>query len=91
MTVTVLIPMPLRPYTGNQQFIEMEGEKVADILNGLAARYPLLRKNLFTEDGELRGFVNVFVNEDDIRFLEKARTPVRDSDVISLIPSIAGG
>ncbi len=78
MAVEILIPAPLRPYAGNRPSVEANGETVDDILNNLTARYPLLRKTLFSKAGELRGFVNVFVNEEDIRFLAGRKTTVHD-------------
>ncbi|MCH8127126.1 MoaD/ThiS family protein [candidate division KSB1 bacterium] len=91
MSVTVLIPTPLRSYTDHQQSIEIDGQSVDEILNKLMNQYPLLRKQICTEDGTIRRFVNIFLNDEDVRFLEKDKTPVRELDVISIIPSIAGG
>jgi adenylyltransferase/sulfurtransferase len=64
---------------------------VADALSGLVAQHPDLRRHLYTEDGKLRAFVNVYLNDEDIRYLEKEATSVAESDTISIVPSIAGG
>ncbi len=91
MTVKVIIPTPLRPYTANKDAVELEARTVAEALSNLTAQHQDLRKHLYADDGRLRSFVNVYVNDEDIRFLEKDQTPVGDSDVISIVPSIAGG
>ena len=87
----ILIPTPLRQFTGQQDSIEIAGSTVGEILTALTTLHPDLRKNLFTDQGKLRSFVNVYLNDDDIRYLEKDKTPVKESDVLSIIPSIAGG
>lgn len=88
----ILIPSPLRQYTGNRPEVASSAKTVADALAGLISDYPLLRKHLYTDDGRLRAFVNVYLNEDHLRYLEKKEaTTVKESDVISIIPSIAGG
>jgi len=91
MPVKVLIPTPLRPYTDHQDCVELEGANVGELLDNLASRYGELRKHLFDESGQLRSFVNVYVNEDDIRSLSRVDTAVHESDVVSIVPSIAGG
>lgn len=88
----ILIPTPLRPYAGNQAEVLSAAKTVAEAMAGLVREYPLLHKHLYTDEGKLRAFVNVYLNEDDLRYLEKKEaTPVKDSDVLSIIPSIAGG
>lgn len=91
MPVKVLIPTPLRPYVEHQEAVELEGANVGELLDNLASRYGELRKHLFDESGRLRSFVNVYVNEDDIRSLSRVDTEVEDADVVSIVPSIAGG
>ena len=91
MPVKVLIPTPLRPYTDHQDAVELEGANVGELLDNLASRYGELRKHLFDEAGQLRSFVNVYVNEDDIRSLSRVDTAVQETDVVSIVPSIAGG
>jgi adenylyltransferase/sulfurtransferase len=91
MPVKVLIPTPLRPYTDQKASVEIEGRKVDELLDNLIERYGDLRKHLFDESGKLRSFVNVYVNENDIRSLQRFETRVQESDVVSIVPSIAGG
>jgi len=89
--VKVIIPTPLRQYAGNRDSVELEAESVRDALVGLVDRYDQLRRHLFSDDGRLRNFVNVYVNEEDIRHLEKDGTSLNAGDTISIVPSIAGG
>lgn len=91
MAVRVIIPTALRPYAGKKEVIEVEAKTVAEALSGLTSQYGDLRRHLYTEDGKLRSFVNVYLNDQDIRYLQKDQTPLRDQDVISIVPSIAGG
>src|SRR3972149_1774701 len=91
MPVKVLIPTPLRPYTDQKDAVEIEGARVRDLLDNLTERYRDLRKHLFDDSGTLRSFVNVYVNEDDIRSLDRFETAVSEKDVVSIVPSIAGG
>ena len=91
MANDVLIPTPLRVYTGKQDVVRAEGKTVGELLQNLALEYTDLRKHLYTDDGRLRSFVNVYLNDDDIRYLQKEDTPVSDGDTISIIPSVAGG
>jgi MoaD family protein len=85
------IPTPLRQYVGKQTTIEVGASNVGDALNRLVSQHPDLRRHLYTEDGKLRAFVNVYLNDEDIRYLQKEATAVKDSDNISIVPSIAGG
>lgn len=88
----IFIPTPLRAYTGKQDAVEVGGGTVQEALTALTTRYPDLQKHLFTEDGKLRAFVNLYLNDEDIRYLDKKEaTVVKDSDSLSIIPSIAGG
>lgn len=91
MAATILIPTPLRAYTEQRSAIAVEGRTVREMLDQLVTMYPPLRRHLFTDDGKLRSFVNVYVNDEDIRSLNKEQTLVNDNDVVSIIPSIAGG
>ena len=91
MAVRVIIPTPLRVYAEKQDSAEVPAETVGEALGQLTEQYGDLRKHLYTEDGKLRSFVNVYVNDEDIRYLLKENTPTRDGDVVSIIPSIAGG
>ena len=83
MPAKVLIPTPLRQYTARQDTVEVEGRTVSEVLANLTASYGDLRKHLYTDDGRLRSFVNVYVNDEDIRYLQKENTAVKDSDVVS--------
>lgn len=85
------IPTPLRQYVGKQSTIEVTGATVADAMNALVAQHPDLRKHLYTDDGKLRAFVNLYVNDEDIRYLQKEATALSEGDNISIVPSIAGG
>jgi MoaD family protein len=91
MGVKVIIPTPLRAYAGKQESVEVQGATVGEALTALTSKFGDLRKHLYTEDGRLRSFVNVYVNDEDIRFLQKDKTGVHEGDTISIIPSIAGG
>ena len=89
--VKIIIPTPLRQYAGNRDAVDVEAESVTEALQDLVGRHDALRKHLYTEEGRLRNFVNVYVNEEDIRYLQKDATALRDGDTISIVPSIAGG
>ena len=91
MPVKVIIPTPLRPYAGKRESAEFEARTVGEALTALSTQYEELRKHLFAEDGRLRSFVNVYVNDEDIRYLQKENTPIKAGDTISIVPSIAGG
>ena len=91
MSVKVIIPTPLRPYAGKRDSAEFKAATVGEALGRLTAEFGDLRKHLFTDDGRLRSFINVYVNDEDIRYLAKENTPTKDGDTISIIPSIAGG
>jgi adenylyltransferase/sulfurtransferase len=88
---TILIPTALRQFTGQNDSIEVPGATVADALNELTLRYPNIKKNLFTDQGKLRSFVNVYVNDEDIRYLDKIDTKLEGNEKVSIVPSIAGG
>jgi len=91
MAVKVIIPTPLRAYAGKNESVQLEAATVAEALAGLTSKFSDLRKHLFSEDGRLRSFVNVYVNDEDIRYLQKDQTKVNAGDTISIVPSIAGG
>ena len=88
---TISLPTPLRPYAEKNSEVPVQGTTVGELLGELTNRYPQLRNHLFGDDGNLRSFVNVYLNDEDIRYLQKTETPVQDSDLLSIIPSIAGG
>ena len=85
------IPTPLRQYVGKQAAVDVPGATVGEAMNSLVERHPELRKHLYTEEGKLRAFVNVYLNDEDIRYLQKEATALKDGDNISIVPSIAGG
>jgi MoaD family protein len=85
------IPTPLRQYVGKQTSVDVQGATVGEAMSALVAKHPDLRKHLYTEDGTLRAFVNLYVNDEDIRYLQKEATALNDGDNISIVPSIAGG
>jgi sulfur-carrier protein adenylyltransferase/sulfurtransferase len=91
MAHKVHIPTPLRPYTDTLDTVEVDGATVGQALSNLAARYGDLRKHLYTDEGKLRSFVNVYLNDEDIRYLQKEATPLKDGDTLSIVPSVAGG
>jgi MoaD family protein len=91
MAVKVIIPTPLRPYTGKQESVELKADTVGEALSALTAKFGDLKKHLFADDGRLRSFVNVYVNDEDIRYLRKDQTPLKEGDTVSIVPSIAGG
>ena len=86
----IKIPTPLRPYTANQSQVSVNGATVGAALNDLTAQYPELRQHLFN-GGELRNFVNVYLGEEDVRFLGGLETELGNADSLRIIPSIAGG
>ena len=91
MPVNVMIPTPLRPFVGKKSAIEVKAASVGEALRTLTTEFADLRKHLYTDDGKIRSFVNVYVNDEDIRYLEKENTSLKDGDTISIVPSIAGG
>jgi len=91
MANDVLIPTPLRVYADKQDVVQVEGNTVGELLQNLTVKYSDLKKHLYNEDGRLRSFVNIYLNDDDIRYLDKEATVVKDGDTISIVPSVAGG
>ncbi len=91
MAVTVRIPTPLRRLTDGQGEVEVEAGSVKEAIEKLEAQYPGFKERLLDEKGELRKFVNLYINDEDIRFLKGADTELKDGDVLSIVPAIAGG
>jgi molybdopterin synthase sulfur carrier subunit len=91
MSKNVRIPTPLRKLTNNEEVVEVSGATVGEIITELQTRYPGIQERLLDEQGQIRRFVNVYVNEEDIRFLQNQDTPLKEGDEISIIPAIAGG
>ena len=90
--MNIHIPTPLRAYTGGLETVSIPGATVSAVFQELTAKYPELKQHLFTPEGKLRSFVNVYLNDDDIRYIDgKEATAVQDSDELTIIPSIAGG
>jgi adenylyltransferase/sulfurtransferase len=89
--VTILIPTALRQFAGGREQVQLAGATVGDVLGQLTGTYGDLKKHLYNDSGQLRSFVNVYLNDEDIRYLQKDRTPVSDGDTVTIVPSIAGG
>ena len=87
----ILVPTPLRQYAGKQSAVDVPAGTVGEALNALTATYPDLRKHLYNDEGKLRAFVNLYLNDEDVRYLQKEQTTVKDGDTLSIVPSIAGG
>ncbi|NBV33679.1 MAG: MoaD/ThiS family protein [Proteobacteria bacterium] len=91
MMPSVRIPTPLRKLTGELEVVQAAGATIAEVLHSLDQAFPGLKERICDDAGQVRRFVNVFVNDEDIRFLEESATPVKDTDEISIVPAIAGG
>ena len=91
MAIKVRIPTPLMKLTDNQSEVSAEGETISDIINNLESQFNGIRDRICEESGSPRRFINIYINEEDIRFLEGEKTTVKDGDEISIIPAIAGG
>ena len=91
MPTNVRIPTPLRKLTNNEELVQIDAKTVGAAIAQLQTRFPGIKERLIDETGEIRRFVNVYVNEEDIRFLKNRETPLKDGDEISIIPAIAGG
>ncbi len=91
MPTNIRIPTPLRKLTGDLELVQAEGSTVGELLQSLDTTYPGLKERICDESGNVRRFVNVYLNDEDIRFLEERATPVKDGDEISIVPAIAGG
>jgi adenylyltransferase/sulfurtransferase len=91
MSVKISLPTALRRFASERDAISVEGASVSEALGNLTAQYPELKKHLFSDEGKLRNFVNVYVNDEDVRYLKELNTPLKEGDVISIVPSVAGG
>ena len=91
MPTKVRIPTPLRKLTNNEELVEVTAATIGDAIKELQARFPGIEERLVDEKGEVRRFVNVYVNEEDIRFMDGKRTALKDGDAVSIVPAIAGG
>ncbi len=91
MSVKVLIPTPLQKFTGNQATLDCSGSSVAELLESLEQSFPGIKSRLCDEQGQPRRFLNLYVNSEDIRFLEGTETPLKEGDEVSIVPAVAGG
>jgi len=91
MSIKIIIPAALRQFAENRDSVKLSGQNIGELLDKLMQKFPNMKKHLFSEDGQIRNFVNVYVNDDDIRYLENNATQLKEGDVISIIPSVAGG
>lgn len=91
MGVEVRLPTVLRAHAGGQSVVAVEGATIGDVLRTLVAEFPGMAGQVLTEDGSLHRFVNVYVNDDDVRYLDKLDTKVGDGDTVSILPAVAGG
>ncbi|MBM3824969.1 MAG: MoaD/ThiS family protein [Verrucomicrobia bacterium] len=91
MSKKIRIPTPLRKLTQDEEVVEVQADTVGGAIAEMQARFPGVQERLLDEAGNIRRFVNVYVNEEDIRFLDNLRTPLKDGDEVSIIPAIAGG
>jgi molybdopterin synthase sulfur carrier subunit len=91
MTIPVRIPTPLRKLTLNQEVVEAEGATIREVIDSLESNYPGLKERICDEHDRIRRFVNIFLNDEDIRFLKESETPVKSGDEVSIVPAIAGG
>lgn len=91
MSITVRIPTPLRSLTAGLGELNSTGRNVSDLIENIEKQYPGLKARLYDEEGKLRRFVNIYINEEDIRFLNGPETTINDGDIVSIIPAIAGG
>ena len=91
MSVTVRIPTPLRKLTGGADEVSVEAASIGELIDRLEAAHPGMKERLCDEAGEIRRFVNIYVNDEDVRFLQGRETPVTDGDQVSIVPAIAGG
>jgi len=91
MAVTVRIPAPLRKVTNDKDRVEVDAENLADMVEAMEEKYPGIKERLLDETGELRHFVNIYVNGEDVQFLQGLETPIVGSDEVSIVPAVAGG
>src|SRR5881394_644892 len=91
MATKILIPTPLRPFTDKKDAVDAEGKTVGELLADLTTKHSGLKAHLYNDQGKLRSFVNIYVNDEDIRYLQKEQTPIKAGDTVSIIPSVAGG
>ncbi len=91
MSITVRIPTPLQKLTQNQAEVKAKGANIRELIEDLEKNFPGIKERICDETGEIRRFINIYVNEEDVRFLQQDATPLKDGDEVSMIPAIAGG
>jgi len=91
MSIKVHIPSPLRQYVGQADALDVEARTVGEALTHISSTYPEIKRHLYNDAGKLRSFINIYVNDEDVRYLKQDETPLSESDEIRIIPSIAGG
>ncbi len=91
MSVTVRIPTPLQKLTQNRETVKAEGANIKELIENLEKEFPGIKERICDESGKVRKFINIYVNEEDVRFLQKDKTPLKAGDEVSIIPAIAGG
>ena len=91
MSTTIIIPGPLRNFTNQQRSVNVQSTTLSGVLGQLVSDFPALKDHIFDEQGKIRRFVNIFLNEEDIRFLDDHNAPLRGNDVVELVPAISGG
>ncbi len=91
MQVTVRIPAPLQKLTQNQAEVKANGANIRELIDDLEKKFPGIEERIYDETGKIRRFINIYVNEEDVRFLQQEETPLKDGDEVSIIPAIAGG
>ncbi len=91
MQVTVRVPAPLQKLTQNQAEVKANGANIRELIEDLEKKFPGIEERIYDETGKIRRFINIYVNEEDVRFLQQEETPLKDGDEVSIIPAIAGG
>jgi molybdopterin synthase sulfur carrier subunit len=91
MPITVRVPAPLQKLTRNQAEVKVNGANIKELIEDLEKNFPGTKERICDETGKVRRFINIYVNEEDVRFLQQDATPLKDGDVVSIIPAIAGG
>ena len=91
MSISVRLPTVLRPHAGGESKVATKGDTIADVVEDLVAKFPGIGPNILTENGDIQKFVNVYVNDEDVRYLDKLDTKVSDGDEVAILPAVAGG
>lgn len=91
MAIKVRVPTVLQKFTENKHEVEVEGANIKELIENIEKKYPGIKERICDENGQIRKFINVYVNEEDVRFLQQDKTPLKDGDEVSIIPAIAGG